>query len=142
MTNTMTLRPMHKTAVPFWDTFFDDFFAPVEHAGSSRTPLTDIKETPTEYVFETEFPGFKEDELEVKIDKNHLTLKAEKKAKEEQKDSKTHYIMSERYEKFSRSFTLPDNVDAENIKATFEDGLLKLEVPKMEKAMPKTIKIN
>ena len=50
--------------------------------------------------------------------------------------------MSERYEKFSRSFTLPDNVDAEKIKATFEDGLLKLEVPKMEKAMPKTIKIN
>ena len=110
------------------------------HSGTH--PLTDIKETPTEYVFETEFPGFKEDELEVKIDKNHLTLKAEKKAKEEQKDSKTHYIMSERYEKFSRSFTLPDNVDAENIKATFENGLLKLEVPKMEKAMPKTIKIN
>ena len=142
MTNTMTLRPMHKTAVPFWDTFFDDFFAPVEQAGSCRTPLTDIKETPTEYVFEAEFPGFKEDELEVKIDKNHLILKAEKKSAEEQKDSKSHYIMSERYEKFSRSFTLPDNVDTEKIKATFENGLLKLEVPKMEKAMPKTIKIN
>ena len=84
MTNNMTLRPMHKAAVPFWDTFFDDFFTPVEHAGSSRTPLTDIKETPTEYVFETEFPGFKEDELEVKIDKNHLTLKAEKKAQKAQ----------------------------------------------------------
>ena len=125
-----------------FDTLFDDFFAPVETATRSRAPLTDIQETPTEYLFETEFPGFSQDEIEVKMDKNRLTLSAEKKAKEESGEKKSHYIMSERYAKFSRSFTLPDDIDVEKISAKFENGLLQLEIPKKEKEAPRLIKIN
>lgn len=135
MTELVSLRPINR--------FFDEFFAPEiakTATGRIRVPLTDIKETASEYIFETEFPGFTQEELEVKIDKNHLTFNAEKKV--EEKDDKTHYIMSERHEKFSRSFTLPEDINTEGIKATFTNGLLRLEVPKKEKVMPKTIKIN
>ncbi|MCQ2603714.1 MAG: Hsp20/alpha crystallin family protein [Spirochaetia bacterium] len=143
MTDIMTMRPMHKAATPFWDTFFDDFFAPAETAKTkSRVPLTDITETPSEYIFETEFPGFTQEELEVKMDKNRLTLKAEKKTSAEQTENKAHYIMSERQESYFRSFSMPEDIDAEKIKATFENGLLRLEVPKKEKELPRTIKIN
>lgn len=134
MTELVSLRPINR--------FFDEFFAPEleKTPGKIRVPLTDIKETASEFIFETEFPGFTQDELEVKMDRNHLTLKAEKKSSE--KDDKAHFIMSERHEKFSRSFTLPEDIDADGIKATFENGLLRLTVPKKEKAVPRTIRIN
>jgi HSP20 family protein len=100
----------------------------------------DMYETENEVVVEATVPGVKPEEIDVQITGNTLTIKGER--KEEKKEKKASYIYQERsFGSFSRSVTLPTDVDVNKAAAEFEHGVLTLTLPKSETVKPKTIKI-
>jgi len=139
MNSVITYKPLRSGLRPVYDSFFDDFFN-FNLYDDFRKPLVDIAEKDGKFDFKIELPGFSENEIDVKVEKDVLSIKAEKSVKEEEKD-KERYILSERNEKYYRSFVLPENADAEKISAKFENGLLLLEVLKKEKEEPRKIEI-
>ncbi len=128
---------------------FRDFFrtAPLANwdesdslASSAWVPPVDIAEDANQISMTAELPGFKEKDLKVELHGDVLTISGERKRESEKKDS--NYTRVERsYGQFCRSFTLPASVDRENVKASFSDGLLKLELPKKPEAKPRQIPI-
>lgn len=103
-------------------------------------PAVDIHETEDSFVVKADLPGVNKDDIQIDLNDNTITFKGERKF--ENKVSKDNYIRVERsYGTFVRSFTLPQNVDAEKIKAAYKDGVLELTLPKKEEAKPKQIKV-
>ncbi|MDX9801623.1 MAG: Hsp20/alpha crystallin family protein [Spirochaetia bacterium] len=141
MNSLVTYRPLRSGLRPVWGNLFDDFFD-YNLDDHFRKPLTDIVEKDGSFDFKIELPGFKEEEIEVKLEKDILSIKAEKTARDEEKaEDVNRHIITERREKYYRSFILPENADEEKIEAKFENGLLSLEVSKKEKELPKKIEI-
>ena len=95
---------------------------------------TDVKETDNSYEVDIDLPGFKKDEIEAKLENGYLTISASKGLNKEEKNEKDGtYIRKERYSgAMSRSFYVGDELKQEDIKAKYEDGILKLSVPKSE----------
>ncbi len=139
MNSIVTYRPLRSGIRPVWDSFFGDFFD-MDLYDDFRKPSVNIVEKEGSYGFEVELPGFRESEIDVKLEKDVLSIKAEKEVREEEK-SKDRNIVRERSEKYYRSFVLPENSDGEKISARFENGVLSLEVAKKEKEEPKKIEI-
>ena len=103
----------------------------------------DVFETENSVVLKVAVPGVKPEDLDVTITGDVLTIKGEFKEELQPDNSKRHYIRQERrYGAFTRTLTLPAAVDANSITATFENGVLTLEMPKKENVRPKTVKIN
>jgi HSP20 family protein len=122
---------------------FDDMFQQVL-AGpvSSRPwiPAVDIVENPNELVVAADLPGIKKEDVDVQIEDGTLTLTGSRNFEHE--DNKEGYHRLERsYGSFRRAFTLPDSVDSDKVAAAFEDGVLKITLPKKEVAKPRTIKV-
>ncbi len=106
----------------------------------SWAPSVDIYETEDSYKLSADLPGINRDDIQIDIKDNTLTIKGEKKF--EDKVSKDNYVRVEReYGTFTRSFALSENVDPENIKANYKDGVLEVTLPKKEEAKPKQIKV-
>ena len=107
-------------------------------------PKTNIRETVDAYFVEMAVPGLKKDDLELKLDNQMLSISAEtKKENEENKDNYTRREFG--YSSFKRSFILPEFIDESKIKAKYNEGILSIELPKMEEAKPKppkTIKVS
>ena len=140
----------------FNDNLFDDFFDfPFyddktdrkiqrklygHHAGNLMK--TDIKEKKDGYELEIDLPGFKKDEVTAELNDGYLTVSAAKGLDKEEKDEKDgKYIRKERYSgAMSRSFYVGDELKQEDIKAKYEDGILKLSVPKKEPKKVETTK--
>ena len=103
---------------------------------------TDVKETDNSYEVDIDLPGFKKDEIEAKLENGYLTISAAKGLDKEEKDEKDgKYIRKERYSgAMSRSFYVGDELKQEDIKAKYEDGILKLSVPKEEPKKVETTK--
>ncbi|MDX9965904.1 MAG: Hsp20/alpha crystallin family protein [Sulfuricurvum sp.] len=101
-----------------------DFFA-------SFTPSVNTREGKYAYHIDVDLPGVKKEDISVKVENNVLTLKGERKTKEEVK-KEDYYKMESSFGSFTRSFTVPDNVDAENIHAENKDGVLEITLPKKE----------
>lgn len=96
-------------------------------------PAVNIKETDSEFDVEFAAPGFKKDDFKISVDDNILTISAEK--KEEKTEGKDKYTRKEfSYNSFSRSFSVPKNVMSDRIDAKYNDGILKLCIPKKEEA--------
>ena len=94
---------------------------------------TDIRETDEGYEVIMDLPGFKKDEVKAKLENGFLTISAEKGLDRDQKDNEGRFIRQERYAgAMSRSFYVGDSVKQEDITAKFEDGILRLSVPKQE----------
>ena len=94
---------------------------------------TDVKETDTGYEVDIDLPGFKKDEINAQLDNGYLTISAAKGLDKDEKDKKGQYIRKERYAgAMSRSFYVGEGVTQEDIKAKYEDGILRLSVPKKE----------
>jgi HSP20 family protein len=104
-------------------------------------PPVDITEEKDRILITAELPGFKEDQIEIQSENGMLTLRGERKFEKESDGGKSYHRIERSYGQFVRSFSLPNNVDRERIKADFSDGLLKIELPKREDAKPRTIKI-
>ncbi len=104
------------------------------------TPRVDIAETEKEFVIKAEIPEVKKEDVKVTVDNGVLTIRGERKQEKEEKGKKYHRI--ERfYGSFTRSFTLPENVDDTKIEASFKDGILNLQVPKSREVKPKAAEI-
>ena len=103
-------------------------------------PPVDICETPDGLTFQIEVPGFKENELMLRAENGVFTVEGERKFEEQKKDKNYHRV-ERAYGRFVRSFTLPANVSTENVKASLNDGILSIEMPKREEAKPKSIPI-
>ncbi len=107
---------------------------------SAWMPPVDISEDANQISVTAELPGFKEKDVNVELHGDVLTISGERKRESEKKDR--NFTRVERsYGQFCRSFTLPASVDRESVKATFSDGLLKLELPKKPEAKPRHIPI-
>lgn len=130
---------------------FEDFFRrpfgrpwwpglPRLFEGMEPTPSVDIFEEGDDVVVKTELPGMTKDEIEINLTDNTITLSGEKK-KEEKIEKKDYYRMERSYGSFSRSFTLPTDVQADKAKASFKDGVLEVRIPKTEEAKKKVQKI-
>lgn len=98
---------------------------------SNFTPSINTREGEYAYHIDVDLPGVKKEDISVKVENNVLTLKGERKSKEEVKEE-NYYKMESSFGSFTRSFTLPDNIDAENIHAENKDGVLEITLPKKE----------
>ena len=109
---------------------------------ASNVMKTDVRETESGYEVDIDLPGFKKDEIEAKLENGYLTISAAKGLDKEEKDEKDgKYIRKERYSgAMSRSFYVGDELKQEDIKAKYEDGILKLSVPKEEPKKVETTK--
>ncbi len=103
-------------------------------------PPVDITEEKDRILLTAELPGFKEDQIQIQMEGGVLTLRGERKFEEENEDRNYHRV-ERSYGQFVRSFTLPNNVDRENINASFHNGLLEVALPKREEAKPRQIRI-
>ncbi len=121
---------------------FDEFFGERRSglAEGNWLPAVDVSENETEILVRAELPGMNQDDIELHLQDNVLTLKGEK--KQETKEEKKNYHRTEcSYGSFTRSFTLPATVAQDQIKATFKDGVLEVSLPKAEEAKTKKIAI-
>jgi HSP20 family protein len=103
-------------------------------------PTVDVSETDGEYQIKAEIPDVKKEDVKVTVEDGVLTIQGERKQEKEEKGKKYHRV-ERSYGSFIRSFTLPDLVDEEKVKAEFKDGVLNLRLPKSEKAKPKAIEV-
>jgi HSP20 family protein len=104
------------------------------------TPSADISETGQEYLIRAELPAVKKEDIKVSIDRGMITIEGERKQKTEDKNEKFHRVESF-YGSFTRSFSLPENVNAEGIRCETKDGVLTVHVPKTPAEKPKQIKV-
>jgi HSP20 family protein len=107
---------------------------------ASFAPPVDIYEDEHKLVLKLEVPGVKESDLDVQVEGRTLTVRGERKFSTEEKEENFHRI-EHRYGTFARSFTLPNTVDAENVKASYDAGVLQVELLKKPEAKPRQIKI-
>ena len=123
---------------------FDDFEKNFWNSNELAEFKTDIKDNGNEYVMEADLPGFKKENIKIDIDNDTLTITAERKNENSEKDDKGNYIRMERsYGSFSRSFDV-SGINTEEISASYNDGVLTLNMPKktakQESARPLEIK--
>jgi HSP20 family protein len=108
---------------------------------SSFAPAVDVYEDEHKVTLKIEVPGIDEKDIDVRVENNTLTVHGERKIEKEEKEE--NYRRVERqYGSFTRTFTLPQTVDTENVSATYEKGVLKISLPKKAEAKPKQIKVN
>jgi len=108
---------------------------------ASFVPAVDIYEDDNKVVLKLEVPGIEEKDLDVSVENTTLTVKGERKFAKEEKEENFHRI-ERRYGSFYRAFTLPTTVDAEHVEASYNAGVLKLELKKKPEAQPRQIKVN
>ncbi|MDD6502941.1 MAG: Hsp20/alpha crystallin family protein [Oscillospiraceae bacterium] len=122
-----------------FDEFLDNAFAMTPYGG--HDPLygkhgknlmkTDVRETDSTYELDVDLPGFKKDEIQLKLEDGYLTISAAKGVDKDQQDDQGRYIRRERYAgQCSRSFYVGEGVEARDVSARFEDGILRLSLPK------------
>lgn len=129
----------------FGENLFDDFmdFPFEKEFFGKRNPLygkhakhmmkTDIREVENGYEVDIDLPGFKKDEINIKLDNGYMTVSAAKGLDKDEKDSEGRYIRQERYAgSMSRSFYVGTAFKPEDIKAKYESGILKLSIPKKQ----------
>ncbi len=122
--------------------FNQDFFAPFTASGLLK-PHVDIAVTEKEYTVSVEVPGANEKDVDVEISNNTMTIRGEKKQEKEDKD-KDFYRIERSYGSFQRVLSLPEDVDQENIEATFKKGVLSITIPRKALSAPdvKYVKIS
>jgi HSP20 family protein len=138
-----TQRPVDRKVNSFFEEFFNQFPSRLtnDEFVSNSVPVN-IRETEKSYEIEVVAPGMDKGDFKVNIDNNLLTISAEKKA-ETNKENERMVRKEFTYKSFARTFTLDETINAENILAKYENGVLKIELPKKEEAkiQPKQIDI-
>jgi HSP20 family protein len=138
-------KPVHKSFNNFMDDFFsiapsifrDDLVTP---SFKSFTPVN-VKETENDYVLEVIAPGFQKENFKINLDNNMLTISAEKKEEEENKNET--FIRNEyKQQSFSRSFSIDENINVENIVAKYLNGVLTLNLAKKQEVKPSVKEIS
>ncbi len=104
-------------------------------------PAIDVFEKEDKFVVKAELPGMKEEDIDISVVGNTLTIKGERKAESEVKED-NYYYCERSYGSFSRSIDVPSNVDAKKIEASYEDGILEVSLPKIPEVKPKKISVS
>ncbi len=132
--------PERLRAFDRFNKMMEDMFSMGEEYRGIWTPVVDVRETNTEYIFMAELPGISQKDIEVELNGDVLTIHGSREfAKDEKKEE---YVRVERaFGTFSRSFTLDVPVKADKIVASYKDGILIVHVPKAEGVLPKKITI-
>jgi HSP20 family protein len=104
------------------------------------SPTADISETENEYLIRAELPAVRKEDVRITVDRGMITIAGERKDKQETKDEKFHRVESFQGS-FVRTFTLPDNLDEQAIRAESKDGVLTVHLPKARVVKPKTIDV-
>ena len=122
-----------------FDDFFDDFYKPAKRENARvSVPVTgvmktDVKETDKGFELDIDLPGYKKENVQAQLKDGYMTITATSSKSEDEKDDEGRYIRRERYVgTCSRSFYVGDDITEEDIKAKFEDGILKVSIPKKE----------
>jgi HSP20 family protein len=123
---------------------FNEFFKQFEEQEPKEvfdfTPAVNTREGDDAYYIDVDLPGVKKEDVEISVDKNVLTIKGKREVREEVKEE-DYYRVESAYGTFSRSFTLPEKVDVENIEAKSENGVLEIIIPKLKVIKDSTKKI-
>lgn len=156
-TEVKTTQRTHHTHTPFeeMEKYFENLFhrrwlrnfdwdwprlAEIEKPFGGKLPKVDVIDREKEVLLRAEVPGVKKEDLHVSVTDHTVTVKAE--TKHEEKEEKGEFFRSERtHGSFSRTLTLPADVDSEQAKASYKDGLLEVLVPKVKKAQRKTVEV-
>ncbi len=104
------------------------------------SPLVDITEDDKEYLVKAEIPEMKKEEIKINVHDDVLSISGERKYEKEEKGKKYHRV-ERAYGSFMRSFTLPEDADGSKVNAEYKEGVLKVHLPKSEKAKPKAIEV-
>lgn len=137
------LRPFRN--LEEWERRFEDLLGrplwrlPIDEKG--WIPAVDVFEKDDRFVVKAELPGMKEDDINVSVVGDTLSIKGEKKTETEVKDE-DYYRCERSYGTFYRSIPLPSNIDANKIEASFDDGVLEVTLPKSAKVKPKKIAVS
>jgi HSP20 family protein len=120
---------------------FDRFFEGRTANGHRRwTPAMDLVETEDHLVLRGDLPGLTEDDIDIEIKDNVLTVSGERKAESEERNE-GYYRVERAFGSFSRSLTLPQGIDADKVEANFDKGVLEVRVPKPAEAKPTRVQI-
>lgn len=125
-------RPMHRTFNSIFDELFNEF--PVKMESKLHVPAVNVHETENAYEMELNVPGRKKEDFKINLEDGLLTISFEK--KEENTTNGKTLRREFSYQSFKRSFNLDETVDADNIQAKYENGILILTLPKKEQAKP------
>jgi HSP20 family protein len=124
-------RMMPNEINSLFDSFFNEGLGKFER-NVFFTPRVDVVERENQFEVHVALPGLKKEEINIDVERNVLTISGERKLKNENKEDKFHMVENF-YGKFSRSFTLPENIESSKIDAQFTDGILAISLPKAEK---------
>lgn len=150
-------RGSGQSSVGRWTRGFDPFermrelmgFDPFEQVGRmvgggeqtwNFVPAFEVKETKDAYIFKADLPGVKENDLDITLTGDRLTISG-KRETEQQEESDRFYAYERSFGSFSRSFTLPEGVDVNSCNAEMKDGVLNLRLPKLPEVQPKRIQV-
>jgi HSP20 family protein len=127
------------------NSIFHDFAGPSNGANESLAtgsfvPAVDVYEDAQKVVVKLEVPGVKQDDLDVRVENNTLTVKGERRFEAEEKEENFHRI-ERRFGSFVRSFTIPQTIDTESVAANYDAGVLTVTLAKKAEAKPKQVKI-
>lgn len=115
-----------------------DFASPTREGGGGFIPRFEVKENRDAFIFKCDLPGVREEDIDIDLTGDRLTISG--KREEEKRDESDRYYAYERsYGSFSRTFTLPEGVTAENVSADLKDGVLNVVLPKKPEAQPRRI---
>jgi HSP20 family protein len=138
MEDKVMLAKFNRTYPGFMDEFFGRDYYPAHYQrnGFKNLPAVNITESENGYTIEVAAPGLNKKDFKIDLDKNSLTIASVREDKQE--ESNERYTRREfRYTNFSRSFTLPETVESDKISAVHKDGILYVDIPKMEEAKEK-----
>jgi HSP20 family protein len=109
-------------------------------SAASFVPPVDIYEDDHQIMLKLEVPGMKQEDLDIQLENNNLTVRGERKFEKEEKEENFHRI-ERRYGSFYRAFTIPNTVNPESVKADYDAGVLRIQLEKRAEAKPKQIKV-
>lgn len=115
--------------------------APISAASSRITPQVDVRETPDAYVLDMDLPGVTENDVEINLKERILTISSVKDEKKEEEKTGDWLIRERKTMSFSRSFSLPQDIDEQNVSAEFDKGVLTINIPRKPEPKPLQISI-
>jgi HSP20 family protein len=121
-----------------FNTFFD---TPVSASERRWLPAMDLVETEDHFLLRADLPGLSEEDVQIELEDNVLTVSGERKSEHEERKEGYHRV-ERAYGRFTRSLTLPEGVDAEAVEARFDRGVLEISIPKPEERKPRRVAIN
>lgn len=124
-----------------WDPFKDARTFPMLEASQAFMPSFEVKETPGAYTLRADLPGIKDEDVDINVVGNRLTITGKREA-EKKEDNATYHLYERSYGSFTRSFNLPEEVEADHVHAELKQGVLTLSIPKKPEAKPQKVQIH